>query len=142
MEYIVICMIRQALPEASEAVGGEYAGIFFGCILALGAFFAGNTLLADDTRDLVSVTAVKSLISGEAKTYDMEMKQRQQAYLSETAQVQVVPLSAKPRLLFWEDITDNPDEWINQVVARFYRKDEVYLEEDAHDTIPWIKEWN
>ena len=142
MEYIVICMIRQALPEASEAVGGEYAGIFFGCILALGAFFAGNTLLADDTRDLVSVTAVKSLISGEAKTYDMEMKQRQQAYLSDTAQVQVSPLTAKPELLFWEDITDNPDEWINQVVARFYRKDEVYLEEDAHDTIPWIKEWN
>lgn len=133
MEYIVICMIRQAWSEASEAVGGEYAGIFFGCILALGAFFAGNTLLADDTRDLVSVTAVKSLVSGEAKTYDMEMKQRQQAYLSDTAQVQVAPLTVKPELLFWEDITDNPDEWINQVVARFYRKDAVYLEKNIYN---------
>ena len=60
----------------------------------------------------------------------MEMKQRQQAYLSDTAQVQVAPLTAKPELLFCEDITDNPDEWINQVVARFYRKDEVYLDEE------------
>ena len=122
--------IYRDLHDSSGLVWGEYAGIFFGCILALGAFFAGNTLLADDTRDLVSVTAVKSLISGEAKTYDMEMKQRQQAYLSDTAQVQVSPLTAKPELLFWEDITDNPDEWINQVVARFYRKDEVYLDEE------------
>ena len=129
MEYIVICMIRQVLSETSEAVGGEYAGVFFSCILVLGAFFVGNTLLTDDTRDLVSVTAVKSLVSGEAKIYDMEMKQREQAYLSDAAQVRVSPLTVKPELLFWEDITDNPDEWINQVVARFYRKDEVYLEE-------------
>ena len=47
-----------------------------------------------------------------------------------------------PPDIYDDKSTDNPDEWINQVVARFYRKDEVYLDEDAHDTIPWIKEWN
>lgn len=84
-------------------------------------------MLADDTRDLVSITAVKSVISGEAREYDAQMKERQEAYRSDAAELELTPLSVKPELLFWEDITEDEDAWVNGVVAKFYRKDKVYL---------------
>lgn len=139
MEFTVINLIKQMLAgalgqngpiklyEITRTLYEKYAMLFFGCVFFLGAFFIGNTLLADDTRDLVSITAVKSVISGEAQEYDAQMKERQAAYKSDAAELGLTPLSAKPELLFWEDITEDEDAWVNGVVAKFYRKDKVYL---------------
>lgn len=139
MEFTVINLIKQMLAgvlgqsgsiklyEITRTLYEKYAMMFFGCVFFLGAFFIGNTLLADDTRDLVSITAVKSVISGEAREYDAQMKERQEAYRSDAAKLELTPLSVKPELLFWEDITEDEDAWVNGVVAKFYRKDKVYL---------------
>ena len=120
---------RDRIDDFPEQMYGRYAGLFFAAILFLGAFFAGNTVLADDTRDLVSVTAFKSLYSGEARQYDKEAQARTYLLLSQESNPVLEPYSCKPELLFWEDIKADPGDWVNVAVARFYRKETVQIRE-------------
>lgn len=120
---------RDRIDELPKQMYSRYAGLFFAGILFLGAFFAGNTILADDTRDLVSVTALKSLYSGEARQYDGEARARASQLLSQERNPVLEPYSCKPELLFWEDIKTDPEDWVNVAVARFYRKETVQIRE-------------
>ena len=138
VEIIVICCIKNMIINCEGKIDGvenilrnmylRYAIPFFVTILTCSLFFVANSVLADDVRDMVSISAVKSLLSGEAKQYDREMNERIETLLGEEKSVVLSPLSCHPELLFWEDIKEDSAEWINGAVARFYGKDEVSLQ--------------
>ncbi len=50
---------------------------------------------------------------------------------AEEADLEVAPYSEKPYLLFFDDITDDPENWKNMAVSAFYGKQTVKL--NAYD---------
>ncbi|KTE93906.1 hypothetical protein AT727_02570 [Desulfitobacterium hafniense] len=77
-----------------------------------------------------SVEAAISLASGEAKTFDAENRKRIETYFDNTLDILEVPsYTAKPYLLYYDDITQNPEDWRNQAVANYYDKISVRLSE-------------
>ena len=138
MEFTVICFVKSMIKSCVEEQGAflellkkiyaKYALFFFITVVFCTAFFAGNSMLADDVRDLTSILAAKSMLSGEAKQYDREAKERMTLLLSEESIVELKPYSKHPELLFWEDIKEDSADWVNCAVANFYRKEEVRLQ--------------
>ncbi len=79
-------------------------------------------------KTYTSYSAAQSLITGEATTYSTQLEARLTLYEDEALrEVAVEPLRSKPYVLYYEDITDDPNYWSNQGVASFYGKDKVYL---------------
>lgn len=76
----------------------------------------------------LSVQAVISLASGEAQDYHAQLLERETLYQNESlADVRVEPLKEKPYLLFQQDVTEDPNDWVNQAVAKYYHKESVAL---------------
>ena len=76
----------------------------------------------------LSVQAVISLASGEAQDYHVQLLERETLYQNESlADVRVEPLKEKPYLLFQQDVTEAPNNWVNQAVAKYYHKESVAL---------------
>lgn len=78
----------------------------------------------------ISLSAVYSLATGEAKQYDAELTARDE-YLSSCAEetAAVPSLTVHPELIFHTDITTDPKDWRNAHVAMFYHKEAVWLAE-------------
>lgn len=78
----------------------------------------------------MSASAVYSLVTGEACSYDCELDARAD-HLSSTEETQVAisPLSVYPELIFHTEITSDAGHWKNSHLALYYGKDEVWLEE-------------
>lgn len=76
----------------------------------------------------LSAQAVISLASGEAQRYHAQLAEREALYLDESlAEVRVEPLKEKPYLLFQQDLTEDPDNWVNRAAAEYYHKKSVAL---------------
>ena len=75
-------------------------------------------------------SAVYSLVTGDAKEYDLEMTKRAE-YLASTSdtQVKVEALSVTPGVIFHSDITTDPYDWRNQHLSLFYNKELIWIEE-------------
>ncbi len=101
----------------------------------LPAWLAGGMILlfslhiwAGDT--LTSVSAWKSLRSGEAMQYYAEYQERLTVLQDDTQkEVVLAPYSVKPYLLFFHDIVEDSDDWVNREVAGWYHKTSVILQE-------------
>lgn len=83
-------------------------------------FWGGNTL--------TSVSALKSLRDGGAKQYYQEYQERLEL-LEDTSvrEVTLEPFSYKPYVLYFGDITVDPDDWVNYSMAQYFGKDAVML---------------
>ncbi|OUN87195.1 DUF6056 family protein [[Collinsella] massiliensis] len=96
------------------------------CVLVL--VMAVASLAVDERHrdDLVSISAATSLISGEAREYDEQVRARL-AYLeeSEEGSVDVAYYTAAPKVLFMGDIRDNMDNYINYRLAQWYGKESI-----------------
>lgn len=91
-------------------------------------------LLPADKNTYTSVSAFRSLVNGEAVQFYEENMHRIMLYTDETLpDVKVMPLTAKPYLLYKEDIGNEggPDYWINIAVTQYYRKNSVTVEEET-----------
>lgn len=76
----------------------------------------------------ISMEAVKELVSGEAAQYYEEGMERKEKYMDPSLlEVEVEPYSIKPYLLFFDDITDDPENWKNVALRMFYGKKSVKL---------------
>lgn len=83
--------------------------------------WGGNTV--------TSLNAWKSLRAGEAQQYHAEYEQRCQLLENETnSEVVLPPYSIKPYLLYFNDITEDSSDWVNQALADWYHKDAVMLQ--------------
>ncbi|MGN1149064.1 MAG: DUF6056 family protein [Lachnospiraceae bacterium] len=94
--------------------------------LALTAF--SMVLWGGDT--VTTVSAVKALKSGQARQYKAEYEARLQVLQDDTVKdVVFEPYSEKPYLLFFTDIVENPEDWVNNSVAEVFGKNSVRLAE-------------
>lgn len=88
-------------------------------VLAVWAFTA-------DKNTYTSISALRSLVKGEAATYYTEAMERHELYVDETVtDVVVEPFSAKPALFYFEDLSEDEWYWLNNAVAAYYHKNSV-----------------
>lgn len=72
--------------------------------------------------------AVDQLRTGELQDYDSQLNARVLAYQDPaTTEVEVPELTAKPALVYFDDITDDPSDWRNVDLAAYYNKQSVKL---------------
>lgn len=90
----------------------------------------GIFALSKDYKKMNSYVAIKSIQSGEAYQYDMQMKQRIDLYNNKSIyDVEVKKLNVRPFLLFSSDITKDVADWQNRAVADFYNKKSVKIKD-------------
>lgn len=83
-------------------------------------------MLTADKNTYTSISALRSLVNGEAQTFYTEAMARHDIYLDDTIMdVEVKPYSAKPALFDFIDLSEDAGNWINLAVARYYHKENV-----------------
>lgn len=87
-------------------------------------------VLTADKNTYTSISALRSLVNGDAKTYYTEAMERHELYTDESvADVVIAPFSAKPALFAFHDLTEDEGNWLNLAVTRYYHKNSVKLQE-------------
>lgn len=70
--------------------------------------------------------AYSDLITGKAYIYNKELKKRYQIIQESKAQILIVPeLTSLPKTIFFMDIKDNSNHWINQCYKSYFDKKEI-----------------
>ena len=83
-------------------------------------------ILTADKNTYTSVSALRSLVKGDAEIYYTEAMERHALYADETvADVVVESFSAKPALFDFEDLSEDEGNWLNLAVAAYYHKNSV-----------------
>lgn len=73
-----------------------------------------------------SISALRSVVKGEAQTFYREAMERHALYTDESiAEVEVTPYSVRPALFDFNDLSGDEGNWLNLAVARYYHKDSV-----------------
>lgn len=81
-----------------------------------------------DKNTYTSISALRSLVIGDGRTYYEEAMQRHELYLDESLNhVVVEPFSMKPALFDFEDLSEDPSYWLNTAVTVYYHKHSVRL---------------
>ena len=81
-----------------------------------------------DKNTYTSISALRSLVNGEAQTFYAEATERHELYIDDTvAEVEVKPYSAKPALFDVSDLSKDAGNWLNLAVARYYHKEYVRI---------------
>lgn len=82
-----------------------------------------------DKNTYTSISALRSLVNGDAQTYYAEAMERHELYVDESiTDVVVRPYSAKPAIFDFNDLTEDAGNWLNLAVTRYYHKNSVTLE--------------
>lgn len=133
---------KQTVESGNPSVE-QSAGNALGCFLEK----AGNRMtavcvllvllvwtLTADKNTYTGISALRSLVNGDAAVYYAEAMERHELYLDETVMdVIIEPYSARPALFDFEDLTPDDGNWLNLAVSRYYHKDSVRLRESAAD---------
>ena len=117
--------------EAGEAFGlfldktkGRMTAVCFCMILLI-------WVLTADKNTYTSISALRSLVNGEAQTFYAEAMERHDIYIDEDiVDVEVKPYSAKPALFSFDDLSTDRENWLNLAVMQYYHKAYVKLAED------------
>ncbi len=89
----------------------------------------GGSTQVSVTRMPASVSACFYLLNGEAKQYDKEAWERYFIYSDHFKEdIVVKEFSVKPEIIFHSDITEDPKNWKNSCVKRYFGKKSVKLE--------------
>ena len=91
---------------------------------------AGSALCVKATPDYYTATsALTDLMNGTAKGFAEENAVREQILHDPAVRDAVLSEHRfQPELLFFEDITEDPDDWINAGIARYYHKDSITMQ--------------
>ncbi len=106
---------------------GKYAIGIKWCMFALILLVFVGT---GDKNAFSSMSALRSLVNGEAKIYYTEAQSRLDDYLNEELKVvEVTPFTVKPKVLYFNDVKaeNHPDYWINENIADYYGKEKIIL---------------
>lgn len=88
-------------------------------------------VLTADKNTYTSISALRSLVNGEAQTFYEEAMERHDIYIDEDiVDVEVKPYSARPALFSFDDLTTDAGNWLNLAVMQYYHKAYVKLAED------------
>jgi hypothetical protein len=81
------------------------------------------------TQMPATVSAMYSFLTGEAQQYDSEAWERYAIYTdSSQNDITVNEFSVKPDIIFHSDITENPKNWKNKCVKKYFRKKSVKIQ--------------
>ena len=133
--------VDSALRSVSTGIGSGIS-VFFAYSLRSGCTYSFSfaavvlvvlvlsvTALVLDERhidDLVSLSAARSLVTGEAVEYDAQIRERiERIEESPDAEVEVPFITTAPKVLFMGDIRDNMDTYINYRFAQWWSKDAI-----------------
>lgn len=97
------------------------------CILFVG--FASALTVIPEPHFFSSSSAVADLANGNAQAYGNALKMRMEQYRGGEKEVVVEPLPCQPRLLYFSDIKEDPEDWENKGICRFYGLDSVRVRE-------------
>ena len=100
-------------------------------VTALAAALAGFAVVISVYKygaTLTSAMALGELRSGEAQSFYAEMLEREKIYEDEnTTDVVLEPLKNTPYLIFYKDMGDDPDYFMNEDTATYYGKDSIVV---------------
>lgn len=107
-----------------EKAGGRMTAVFLVLTLVV---WVGTA----DKNTYTSVSALRSLVNGDAQTFYEEAMERHDSYVDDTiTDVIVKPYSARPALFDFEDLGEDAGNWLNLAVTQYYHKDSVRVEEE------------
>lgn len=108
------------------------AGALLGCFLeeTRGRMTAVCALLVlimwvctADKNTYTSISALRSVMNGEAQTFYEEAMERHEIYTDETiTDVELNPYSACPAIFDGNDLTEDAENWLNLAVMQYYHK--------------------
>lgn len=88
-------------------------------------------ILTADKNTYASISALRSLLNGEAQTFYAEDMARHEIYIDENiVDVELKPYSARPALFDVEDLTEDAGNWRNLAVMQYYHKAYVKVTEE------------
>ena len=115
------------LKKMSFRSGVSLEGMKLSFLLIIGMLFAG-TLALSEKQPITSISAYKSYRSGDAGLYKHVFQQRLEILNDpETKDALLREFPVKPYVLFFDDISDDPEDWKNIAVRKYYHKDSVRL---------------
>ncbi len=113
-------------PPCPPAAARALAVYLLACLAVLAGSVGALALDARHADDLVSVSAARSLLDGEAAEYDAQVRERIDAIESSPDADVLVPFyTVGPKVLFMGDIRDNMDTYINYRLSQWYGKDSI-----------------
>ena len=99
-----------------------------GFVRAILLFFIVFSLLAvkGNPDFYTGTSAVSELLDGSAAQYGRENEDRLRILKNPKEQDAVLPRYAvQPNLLHFEDVSEDPDDWINQKMSEYYGKNSI-----------------
>lgn len=119
---------RESTGEESPCFTGSEIWWMLGCMM----FFVAASLIISvpEPQYFTTTSAVKDLISGDAKAYGDSLGKRVDIYNSGEKDVAVDPLPVRPALLYFSDIEEDPRNWKNKGICRYYGIDSVTVKEE------------
>lgn len=81
-----------------------------------------------DKNTYTSISALRSLVKGEAQTFYVEAMERYETYIDDSVlDIEVKPYSAKPALFDFDDLSEDAGNWLNLAVMQYYHKTSVRI---------------
>ncbi len=122
---------RQKLGTANvsqdkNAFTAEASGVILICFVFI---LFGSALSVYVEPEYYSCScALNDVLSGRASEYLAQNRERLEILQDESVKDAVLePYSDRPVMVSFDDITEDPDFWINNIMARYYQKDSVRL---------------
>lgn len=103
------------------------------CLVGCFVFFtlATGISVIPEPHYFTFTSAITDLVNGNAKAYGDTMKERVAILNSDDAVVEIPPLPAQPKLLFYDDLEEDPGDWINRGAVKFYQKESIAVQKKA-----------
>lgn len=119
----------------TEKIGKEFfpanqVWCLLGCILFF--VFASMITVIPEPHYFTFTSAITDLANGSAKAYGETMKERAEILNSTESIAIVPPLTSQPALLYFDDITEDAQDWKNRGAARFYQKEAVIVQKEQN----------
>lgn len=107
-------------------IGHKYLWLYrvgLSALLFVVLFFTG------DKNTYSSISALRSVIIGEAQQYYAEAQERLMLIESNEADIYLEPFSVHPHVLYFSDYVakDDVNNWVNRSAAQYYGKDSIQL---------------
>lgn len=120
--------VRGKQEEGLKRFSGNTAMYLLFCLL----FFAfGSSLAVIPTPHYFTFSsAITDLANGSARAYGEARKERLKVYESGKKDVVVRELPTQPELLYFSDIKEDPEDWENRGLCKFYGFDSVRVQKE------------
>lgn len=117
---------RNSSKEEAMKLSADMIIFLMSCVL----FFAAGACLKviANPHYYTSSSAMTDLLTGSAKKYGETLEKRAKLYNGGEKDIVVEPLEIEPELLYFSDITEDPEDWQNKGLCRYYGLNSVRKE--------------